>query len=269
MGADATRSAADDFAALEQRYDTLEGQVPDEWKDEIKALRAEHKKYRERWSPLEETFGGLADGDRESIAEFVKAYTGGNDSAAVTWLANNLKVFAGDNDLAEILGITATEPETDEVDDVDPKGLEQTIEERAKAIAEQIVTEKLTEFTQQSETQKREAEARARIEAELTELGYAVPKPGDPTPTKTALLLLEAKNHGGDIRKAHEVILEQLGSPPPTSDKQPDETPPDGGGQAPPMGTAPAGRKPTGDPEERMRARLDGTFGQSEHMPLS
>lgn len=74
-----------------------------QWKAYGKRMAAENQKYRERYQPVERVFSGLEPAEAETILGFVQAYASGNQTAAVSWLANNAAALADQWNLADKL----------------------------------------------------------------------------------------------------------------------------------------------------------------------
>jgi hypothetical protein len=193
--------------AEERGFDEIEAEidadVPDEWAKKYRELGRELKAKREKYGPLEEAFGAIGEGDRKFLAQIGAALQSDPAAAARMFIDASRSIATHESvqaDWNELAGITPEEgtPEMDE---------EALLAKMAELVKETVNSE-LSGWT---EKQKEEAElqrAQRQIADKLKDLGY------DPSSREAKLLLLEAKELGGEpleaLDQAHTAITEFL-----------------------------------------------------------
>ena len=233
---------APDFENIDYEALAAEATDPKE-KSRLSKLNAEHKRYRDRFAPWEQTAAaGLHPTDLDVVAGLAAKIKGGDRAAVGRELVELAKGLMGD----EFDGILAPEPAPDPDAPVD---VEKLIEERARAIVE----ERLSERDQQRATAGHQQE----IANKITGLGYSGVE--DPTARTVMLMAADLVKDNADltvldaIDKAHGKYVEVMNERVVAFAKSKEGTPGVAAGQ-PAAGIIPA---EITDPHERAKLRYD------------
>lgn len=236
--AERPRDEAGRFAKLEDDLDRIEADpaATPQSLAEVKRMRQELKGYRERYSPYEQAFGKMDPGDAQAVLGFVELLQQ-DPAAAAQWMRTNADRLSPAQEKAmEAAAQQAGAPEAapsaaeEEFDPYDPAQIDKRIEERAKA----LLDERLKADREQEEQQR----FVAQIQQTAKDLGYS------PGTSDYEHLLVEAKYHEGDLRKAHAALESRRGQ-----GTAPAAEATDGEAGAPRRVTAPEGVAPSGRKE--------------------
>jgi hypothetical protein len=246
------------FDEIEADFDELESGAPDEFKAAIRKLGRDIKRNREKYAPIADAFGTLAEGDRDFMVTLAKA-VGSDPATAARLFVEASKSIAGHEsvgvDWNELAGITPPEtpPEETEEMEIDETKLAEMISE---AVTKAVGSE-LTGWQEKQQEESAKLKIISEINDKLKNLGY------EPSSWEAQSLLLKAKELGGDpleaIDQAHtdyEAFMVEKSKNYVSQGTSPEgETAllPDGGSTA--AETDPS--IPGATAEERMRARLD------------
>lgn len=254
------------FHDLAAEYETLaasEGDTVTLPKDRISRWNDEHKRYRERWKPYEQSFTSLHPDDQRDILNFVGAL---NDESqrpqAVEWMRTVLDRLspAQQQQMANAVAAAqdqqqpapTTPPVEEDFDPFDPA----QVDARITRLVEERITKDRTEREQAAATAREEQ----KIQDRAKELGYT-----DPRAPEYAWLLLTARSQFASdpdpLGRAHEAIERRLNDrateilKTKRADASQQTVPPDG--------AAPSGQqvpKTMKDAERAARERLDSIF---------
>lgn len=158
--------------------------LPESWQSHIRELRDGEAKYRTELKPYKDVFGAFDPQDREVLFGLAQALREDPRTGAQQMMELAQALLGGD--------------EPDEgVDDTADFDEDRPL---TRAEAEALWAAK------QAEAQQTEAAQRAQAEllSEATALGYTEGSRGYWS------LLIEAKSHGGDLKKAHEALVAEI-----------------------------------------------------------
>lgn len=196
-------------------------QVPAEEWDAETAKRwrahyaAEHKKYREAWSPFEKVFSQFSEQDRELLLR-VLGDLPSNPQQSLAFFVENAKQLFGEEFLRQFISESEAKvsQETPEpVKEPSPSAL--TPDDIRAMLDDNIRTVIREEITKVEEKQ--------RIVQELRDLGL---KEG--TEEADVVCFLAGTRFGGDLRKAYEHVLSRLGQTQQQGESQTAPAAPDG-----------------------------------------
>jgi len=185
------------YEALEQTEGLDQGVV-----SEIQKLRKEHARYKERFRPYEQTFGGLHPDDAAAFVEAARQLQSGNTEAVARFFFDASKGLAGD-----VWNEWITPAEEAEVSEVAEAAVAQGYD---PSEVESIIERKFAEFQERQQEERIQAQLRDEIVGTLKDLGY-----DSPDNPKAQMVLFRAKQLGGtdlraDLTSAHEWVQESL-----------------------------------------------------------
>lgn len=171
----------------------LEEWSPQELAAHARKLQEENVKYKDRFRPWEETFGGIRQEDVDDFRGFVGDIMSRDPQRiekAAAWMRQNLDQLSPAQQAAVQQAADAAAPAGEEFDPYDRASIDKMIEERAAA----IVDDRLSAREQQQQAQQQQTQMIADMNEYATKLGkdLGIPDFADPKSLLSKTLYLTA-----------------------------------------------------------------------------